>query len=99
VPLLVLITAAVYFWSLNRRSERLPFLMVLALFLLGFIGLGISVFPYLVPRAVTIWDAAAPRQSQQFMLVGTAVIFPVIIAYTAWAYWVFRGKAGTHGYH
>jgi len=99
VPLLVLITAAVFFWSLRRGAERLPFLMVLALFLLNFVGLGISVYPYLVPRQVTIWDAAAPRQSQEFMLVGTAVIFPIILGYTAWAYWVFRGKAGTHGYH
>ena len=99
IPLLVLITAAVFFWSLRRGSERVPFLMVLALFFLNFLGLGVSVYPYLVPRAVTIWDAAAPAQSQQFMLVGTAVIFPIIIGYTAWAYWVFRGKAGAHGYH
>jgi cytochrome bd ubiquinol oxidase subunit II len=99
IPLLVLITAAVFFWGLRRGSERLPFLMVLALFLLNFLGLGVSVYPYLVPRTVTIWDAAAPLQSQQFMLIGTAVIFPVIIGYTAWAYWVFRGKAGAHGYH
>jgi cytochrome bd ubiquinol oxidase subunit II len=99
IPLLVLITAAVFFWGLRRRSDRVPFLMVLALFFLNFLGLGVSVYPYLVPRAVTIWDAAAPAQSQQFMLVGTAVIFPIIIGYTAWAYWVFRGKVGTHGYH
>ena len=99
IPLLVLITAAVFFWGLRRGSDRVPFLMVLALFFLNFLGLGVSVYPYLVPRAVTIWDAAAPAQSQQFMLIGTAVIFPVIIGYTAWAYWVFRGKAGAHGYH
>jgi cytochrome d ubiquinol oxidase subunit II len=99
VPLLVSITAATFFWSLNRGHERLPFVMVLALFLLNFLGLGISMYPYLVPRQITIWDAAAPVQSQEFMLVGTAVIFPVIIAYTVWAYWVFRGKAGAHGYH
>jgi len=99
VPVLVIIAAAVFFWSLRRGAERLPFLMVLGLFLLNFIGLGISVFPYLVPRQVTIWDAAAPVRSQQFMLVGAAIIVPIIIAYTAWAYWVFRGKAGTHGYH
>jgi cytochrome d ubiquinol oxidase subunit II len=99
VPLLVIVTCAVFVWSLRRGSERLPFLMTLALFLLNFVGLGISVFPYLVPRAVTIWDAAAPAASQKFMLVGVAVIMPVIIAYTGWAYWVFRGKADTHGYH
>jgi cytochrome d ubiquinol oxidase subunit II len=52
-----------------------------------------------VPRAVTIWDAAAPPESQSFMLVGALVIIPLILAYTGWAYWVFRGKAGVHGYH
>jgi cytochrome d ubiquinol oxidase subunit II len=99
VPLLVIITSVIFVWSLRRGAERLPFLMTLALFFLNFVGLGISVFPYLVPRAVTIWDAAAPASSQRFMLVGVAIIMPVIIAYTGWAYWVFRGKADTHGYH
>jgi cytochrome bd ubiquinol oxidase subunit II len=99
VPLLVIITAAVFVWSLRRGAERLPFLMSLALFVLNFAGLGISVFPYLVPREITIWDAAAPAESQAFMLFGVAIIMPVIIAYTTWAYWVFRGKVGTHGYH
>ena len=99
VPLLVSICSATFFWSLRRNAELLPFLMSLALFLLGFVGLMISIFPYIVPRAVTIWDAAAPYSSQLFMLVGSAVIIPVILAYTAWAYWVFRGKAGAHGYH
>jgi hypothetical protein len=45
-----------------------------------------------VPRALTIWDAAAPIESQTFMLVGAIVVLPVIVTYTAWAYWVFRGK-------
>jgi cytochrome bd ubiquinol oxidase subunit II len=99
VPLLVLIAAVTFFWSLRRGAQRLPFLIALVLFLLGFIGLGISMYPYVVPRAVTIWDAAAPEQSQIFMLVGAAIIIPVILAYTGWAYWVFRGKVGAHGYH
>jgi len=99
VPLLTLIVTGAFFWSLRRGSERLPFLMSLALFFMGFLGLGVSMYPYLVPRAITLWDAAAPPSSQSFMLVGTAVIFPIIIIYTAWAYWVFRGKVGTHGYH
>jgi cytochrome d ubiquinol oxidase subunit II len=99
VPLLVIITSVIFVWSLRRGAERLPFLTTLGLFVLNFVGLGISVFPYLVPRAVTIWDAAAPAESQRFMLVGVAVILPVILAYTFWAYWVFRGKAGAHGYH
>ncbi len=99
VPLLVVIASVVFFRSLRRGAERLPFLMVLALFLLNFIGLGISMYPYLVPRTVSLWDAAAPAQSQAFLLIGVALILPVILAYTGWAYWVFRGKVGSHGYH
>ncbi|MBD8737825.1 cytochrome d ubiquinol oxidase subunit II [Sphingomonas sp. CFBP 13706] len=98
VPLLVVVITGVLFWSIARGRHKLPFLASLALFLLGYVGLGISVFPYVVPRAVTIWAAAAPAQSQLFMLVGTVVIIPIIIAYTGWAYWVFRGKVG-EGYH
>ena len=80
--------------------EWLPFVLSLALFLLCFVGLGISMWPYLVPPTVTIWEAAAPRSSQIFMLVGTLVLVPIILAYTGYAYWVFRGKVrpGLH-YH
>ena len=48
---------------------------------------------------MTIWQAAAPYESQLFMLVGAVVLVPLILAYTAWSYWVFRGKVGEHGYH
>ena len=99
VPILVIVSAALFFRALGRGDERAPFLYSLGWFLLGFIGLAISMYPYLIPPSVTIWDAAAPPQSQAFMLVGAAVIVPVIVIYTAWAYWVFRGKVGTEGYH
>ncbi len=99
VPLLVAIAAFAYFRSLAKGRDLAPFLIALGLFLLGFIGLGISMFPYLVPESVTLWDAAAPESSQRFMLVGTVFIIPLIIGYTAWAYWVFRGKVDAHGYH
>lgn len=99
VPLLVVIAAVAYFWSLRTGRQRLPFLIALGFFLLGFIGLGISIFPYVVPRAITIWDAAAPPLSQVFLLMGSIFIIPCILLYTSWAYWVFRGKVGTHGYH
>jgi cytochrome d ubiquinol oxidase subunit II len=98
VPLLVIVITRILFWSIARGRHKLPFLAALALFLLGYVGLGISIFPYVVPRAITIWAAAAPAQSQLFMLVGTVVIIPIIIGYTGWAYWVFRGKVG-EGYH
>lgn len=99
IPILVVIATIFYFRSLAAGGERLPFLIALGLFLLGFAGLGISIFPFIVPDQITIWDAAAPEPSQLFMLVGTAIIIPFILAYTVWAYWVFRGKVGTHGYH
>jgi len=99
VPLATAVFSFVFFGSLKRGRERLPFLVALVLFGLGFIGLGISMFPYVVPRALTIWDAAAPEKSQIFMLVGAVFILPVILAYTAWAYYVFRGKTVIEGYH
>lgn len=99
VPLLVVIATYFLFRTLKKRATWSPFLLSLGLFLLGTIGLGISMFPYVVPDSVTIWDAAAPESSQVFMLVGVVLVMPLILAYTAWAYWVFRGKVGSHGYH
>src|SRR5690606_120808 len=78
--------------------ELAPFLLTLGLFALTFAGLCISMFPYVVPRALTVHDAAAPDASLGFMLVGAVVLVPVILAYTGWAYWVFRGKVGDEGY-
>ena len=99
VPLLVVIASAVFFVSLRRRHHYTPFLMALGLFTLGLAGLGISLYPYVVPPAVSIWDAAAPNVSLKFMLPGVLVMVPVILAYTGYSYWVFRGKTGHEGYH
>lgn len=99
VPAMVAICAFFLYRGLQRGAELLPFLMTLALFFLGFVGLAISIFPYAVPRSVTIWEAAAPPASQSFLLAGALFIIPLILIYTGWAYWVFRGKVGTHGYH
>lgn len=99
VPLLTGILFFALFRSIAKRRRYRPFLLALGLFVLGMVGLGISMWPFVIPEAVTIWDAAAPERSQVFMLVGVAIIMPVILAYTAWAYWVFRGKVGTEGYH
>ncbi|HEY5721653.1 MAG TPA: cytochrome d ubiquinol oxidase subunit II [Allosphingosinicella sp.] len=99
MPLLV----GACFWlgwrSLSGPRDRAPFLWSLTLFGLTLAGLGISIWPYVVPGRVTIWEAAAPHSSQAFMLVGSAVLIPMILAYTAWSYWVFRGKVGEGGYH
>ncbi|GGE22426.1 hypothetical protein GCM10011529_31250 [Polymorphobacter glacialis] len=99
VPILVAIVALVFVRALARRAEIMPFLLTLLVFLLSFIGLGISMFPWLIPGEVTIFEAATPENSQVFMLVGVGIMLPIIIAYTAYAYWVFRGKVGHDGYH
>ncbi len=99
VPLLVAIASVAFLVSLRRRWEYGPFLIALALFGLGLLGLGISMFPYVVPGAITIHEAAAPHSSLRFMLVGASVLIPIILTYTGYSYWVFRGKTGPEGYH
>ena len=100
VPLLVGALSLAFWWALLNKKELLPFLLTLALYLLCFAGLGVSMFPDIVPGSVSIVQAAAPADSQLFMLVGTVIMVPLILAYTAWSYWVFRGKVGeSAGYH
>ena len=99
VPILVALASVAFVRSLKAGHEAAPFLLTLGIFLLCFIGLGISVFPDIVPGAVTIWEAATDRSSQVFMLWGTAAVLPMILGYTAWSYWVFRGKVQADGYH
>ncbi|MGY0559618.1 MULTISPECIES: cytochrome d ubiquinol oxidase subunit II [unclassified Luteimonas] len=99
VPLLTVVMAYAFWRTLRRGRELAPFLLTLALFALTFVGLGISVFPYVVPQALTIHDAASPDSSLVFMLVGAVVLIPIILTYTGWSYWVFRGKVRDQGYH
>jgi cytochrome d ubiquinol oxidase subunit II len=99
VPLLTAIIAGFLFYGLRKRWELTPFLLALALFLLGMIGVGVTMWPYVVPGALTIWDAATAASSQWFMLVGFVITIPLILGYTGWSYWVFRGKVGGEGYH
>jgi cytochrome d ubiquinol oxidase subunit II len=91
--------ALVCWEGIRRGRDWLPFATALGLFALTMVGLGISIWPDVIPGRVTIWQAAAPYQSQLFMLIGASVLIPIILAYTAWSYWVFRGKVGEHGYH
>jgi cytochrome d ubiquinol oxidase subunit II len=100
VPIAVAGVAVLLLRALARKYDYQPFFLTLALFALSYAGLGISMYPYIVPQSITIWQAAAPENSQIFMLFGVAVLVPLILGYTAWAYYVFRGKvqAGA-GYH
>ena len=100
VPILVLVTMYGLLKAIARKAHYTPFLLTLVLIFLGYSGLGISLWPNIIPPSISIWDAAAPPQSQGFMLVGTLFIIPFILGYTFWSYYVFRGKV-THedGYH
>ena len=100
VPIAVAGVTVLLLRSLANKQDYRPFFLSLALFALSYAGLGISMWPYIVPRSITIWQAAAPENSQMFMLFGVAVLVPIILAYTAWAYYVFRGKVdAASGYH
>ena len=100
VPILVACTAAGLWWSVKYRRELSPFVLSLTLFVLSYVGLGISLYPYVVPRGISIWEAAAPESSLSFLLVGAVVLLPLIIGYTSYAYWIFRGKVKSgENYH
>lgn len=99
VPILTGLVGLALLRTLSVEGHSKPFWLSLALFFMGMAGLGVTMWPYVVPPRITIWDAAAPARSQVFMLIGVAITMPLIIGYTAWAYWVFRGKVDSEGYH
>jgi len=100
VPVLVAFTTYMLFKGLSDKNDLTPFLASISLFVLGFIGIGISFYPHIVPPSLTIWEAAAPDSSLEFALIGTLILLPMILAYTAYAYYVFRGKVRPEdGYH
>ncbi|MBW5816478.1 cytochrome d ubiquinol oxidase subunit II [Yersinia kristensenii] len=100
VPLLVLLASWALLRAVKHRGHYAPFLLTLLLVFLGYSGLGISIWPYLIPPSITLWQAAAPSQSLGFMLVGALFIIPIILVYTFWSYYVFRGKINhEQGYH
>ena len=92
VPLLTALVAFQQWRWIAARRDAAPFFAAIALFLLGYLGLAISNYPYLVPTALTFRQAAAAPSSQTFMLIGTLVLLPAILGYTAFVYWLFRGK-------
>jgi cytochrome d ubiquinol oxidase subunit II len=106
VPVLVVFIIWRFFHALAEDTGRggmvdaRPFLLALGLFALSYVGLGVSMWPMIVPPVFNIWEAAAPPASQGFLLVGAAVLIPIILVYTGYVYWIFRGKV-THetGYH
>ncbi len=103
IPIVTACAAFGLYRALQANRPSLPFFLAIAMFLLGYLGLGISLFPYIVPPSVTIWQAANTVESQLFALVGFAVVMPLTFLYTGYAYWVFRGKVAEEitggGYH
>jgi cytochrome bd ubiquinol oxidase subunit II len=100
VPVLVLATSWAILRVLRREPHAAPFLLSLALLFLGYSGLAISLWPNIIPPAISLREAAGPAQSMGFTLVGALFTIPIILAYTAWSYHVFRGKVKAgEGYH
>jgi cytochrome d ubiquinol oxidase subunit II len=100
VPLLVLGCTWMLLRAIKRHANRMPFLLTLILIFLAYSGLGISLFPNIIPPSIDIWQASSPPQSQGFTMVGALLIMPVILMYTVWSYYVFRGKVRLgEGYH
>ncbi len=100
VPVLVALVGWGFWTGLARQHHLTPFLCAQAWFVLCYAGLGISIWPMMVPPSITVHQAAAPPESQLFLLVGAVILIPIILTYTGFAYWVFRGKVkpGAH-YH
>lgn len=100
VPLLTAACAAACWYGLSAKRDVLPFVAAIGMFLLGYAGLAISNWPYLVPPSLTIWETAAVPESQIFTLIGVLIMLPIILGYTAFVYWTFRGKVREgEGYH
>jgi len=100
VPVLTAILAVITWRAFDGTAEALPFIGGMGLFVLSFLGIAISLFPMIVPGHFTLWEAASSESTQAFLLVGTLFLLPVILMYTAWSYWVFRGKVRADmGYH
>jgi cytochrome d ubiquinol oxidase subunit II len=100
VPIITALLGWLEWRSLNDRSEAAPFVAAICLFLMSYLGIAISLWPMIVPHVYTLWDAASDASTQAFLAVGTLFLLPVILMYTGWSYWVFRGKVRADiGYH
>jgi len=95
VPVLTGVIALSIWRSLGSKAEAAPFFGATGLFVLTYIGMAISLYPMIVPYQLTLWDAASSPRTQAFLLVGTLFLLPVILTYSSWSYWVFRGKVRT----
>jgi cytochrome d ubiquinol oxidase subunit II len=98
LPLASVVTGVAMWRSLEKRREFAPFVLAVALFLFALVGLVYSLWPYMVPRALTLWEAASPPATLGFILVGVMLLMPFVLGYTLHTYRLFRGKTSTAGY-
>jgi cytochrome d ubiquinol oxidase subunit II len=100
VPVATALVAWATWRALGGASQSGGFIGAVGLFVLSYIGITISLFPMIVPHHYTLMQAASPPGTQAFLLVGTLFLLPVILFYSGWSYWVFRGKVRADvGYH
>jgi cytochrome bd ubiquinol oxidase subunit II len=100
VPLATAAVAWLTWHALGSETQVTPFFGAIGLFVLSYLGIAIGLYPMIVPHHFTLWEAASSERTQAFLLVGTLVLLPVILMYSGWSYWVFRGKVrGEIGYH
>ncbi|WP_290652153.1 cytochrome d ubiquinol oxidase subunit II [Aquisalimonas sp.] len=101
VPLITAVLALAFYRAIVQRTDYLPFFCAMGLFILSYLGLAISLWPNVIQPDITLWDAASAPESQLFLLLGVLFTLPIILGYTTWTYWVFRGKVtkDSVGYH
>jgi len=92
MPVLSAVFLVMLWRDLRSDREYRPFFLTLGIFLMNYIGIGVSTWPYLVPFRLTLWETAAAGPSQSLLLVGTLILLPCVLGYTAYSFYVFRGK-------
>lgn len=100
-PLPLITAASIYYtWkSLGENSDWKPFIGGVIIFLCSYAGIAVSVYPYLIPHQITLWQAAAPDSTLKFLLVGVVIMLPLLLGYTLYAYYIFRGKTEENYHH
>ncbi len=99
VPILVIIVFILHERALTKGSEYPPFILSILLFVLNYFGIAISIWPWIVPYQIDIWQASASPESQSILVVGVLALLPMILGYTAYSYYVFRGKVSEKSFY
>lgn len=100
IPGLTFMSISFCWYNLQNRNEVYPFFLAVAVFVMSYIGLCVSLYPYIIPHKVTFWDAAAPELTQHYMLIGLGVLMPFLLGYSFYSFRVFQHKVHVdEGHH